>query len=195
MRKACGTLSLALCAFFVFGCSGFRLHSRKANDTLYADAKEFGARVEKLKLNSKISEAEFFKVMNIIPNETPELNQLNTEQVAPFVRGCLQPLTSGGMEEAVSKECSLYNGWALPYTHIQPRAFIMPHKFMIEVDTTGHDQKLVAVFRDGKLWKSFLSGKAVIGTVDEYFVWDLLSGVVQSSAEFGAKEGIKAIIP
>lgn len=184
-------LCLALLMLFTSGCA-FKLHTSEKNALLYKDPAEFEARVSKVQPG--MSEDEFFGIMGIRPGKTAELQQLDINDLTPWVRGCEQPITPAGFAEKVSDDCASYHGWRLPYESISPYAKIgltLPEIFKLVVNTEGHDLKLIAVFRNKEIWKPFVSGRAVIGSVDTYYIWDIFGGVVKSGAAQGAKEAMK----
>lgn len=178
--------------FFAAGCA-FQLHTTEKNALLYKDPTEFQERVNTIKPD--ISEETFFETMGIEPGKTAELERLDINDLTRWVRGCEQPITPAGFAEKVSEDCAQYHGWMLPYALISPTAKIgltLPEIFKLMVTTSGHDLKLVAVFRDKKLWKPFVSGRAVIGSVETYYIWDVFGDIVSGGASQGAKEAIKA---
>lgn len=180
-----------LCTVFLCGCA-FQLHTSEKNALLYKDPAEFEARVSTIQPG--MSEEDFFRVMGIEPGKTAELKRLDINDLTPWVRGCEQPITPAGFAEKVSDDCASYHGWHLPYEHINPSAKIgltLPEIFKLVVNTQGHDLKLIAVFRDKEVWKPFVSGRAVIGSIDTYYIWDIFGGIVESGASQGAKEAIK----
>ncbi|MBI2055984.1 MAG: hypothetical protein HYT37_01235 [Candidatus Sungbacteria bacterium] len=181
-----------LCAVFLSGCA-FKLHRIEKNPMLYESPQEFSERSGLLKQG--MSETELFAVMKVERGKTAELTQLDANDIVSYVRGCIQPLAPAVVANEISAECALYNGWALPYASIQPSAsfgLTLPEIFELIVTTEGYDLKLIAVFRDGKLWKPFVSGRAVIGNTETYYIWDIFSGIVKGAVPQGAKEAIKA---
>ena len=187
-------LFIVLGLFILFGAGcAFKLHRVEKNNLLYENPKDFNDRAGVLKPG--MSEAEFFDKMKIEPGKTAELTQLDANDIVSYVRGCIQPLAPVMLAGDISHECALYGGWALPYVSIQPSAsfgLTLPEIFEIIVTTEGYDLKLVGVFRDHVLWKPFVSGRAVIGGKETYYIWDIFGGIVCSGASQGAKEAIKA---
>lgn len=177
---------------FTSGCS-FRLHRVEKNTLLYENPADFNQRANKL-IPGMIEE-KFFEIMKIQSGKTPELNQLDANGIVSYVRGCIQPLAPAVIAGDISQECALYSGWELPYASIQPSASIgltLPEIFELIITTEGYELKLVAVFRDKELWKPFVSGRAVIGGKDTYYIWDIFGDIVSSGASQGAKEAVKA---
>ncbi len=176
---------------FSSGCA-FKLHRVEKNPSLYDNPADFNQRADKL--IPGMSETELFEIMKIQSGKTPELNKLDANDVVLYVRGCIQPLAPAMLAGGISLECALYGGWELPYVSIQSSAsfgLTLPEIFELIVTTEGHELKLVAIFRDKELWRPFVSGRAVIGGQDTYYIWDIFGGIVRGGVSQGAKEAVK----
>lgn len=170
--------------------SGCTAHISKANDGLFKSPAVF---IEKVgQLRPGMSEKEFYEALDIEPT-VENLEFLKPEEIWPYIYGNIQPIIPlSRLLNAKENIMAPFKGIRFPYLFIQTKVgpAMGPG---ITVDQEGYDLRVVAIFENGKLFRSPPEGKIRIKTRNEIFIWDILESGLRGGVLQGAREAIKTI--
>ena len=164
----------------------------KANDGLFESPAMFVEKVGQLKPG--MSEQEFYEALGVKPT-VENLEFLKPEEIWPYVYGNTQPLVQlSQLIKAKENIMAPFKGIRLPYLFVQTK--VGPAMGLgITLDQKGYNLKVVAIFENGKLFRSPHEGTAGINTINEIFIWDMLESGLRGGIMQGAREGVKVGIP
>lgn len=189
LRNMVIILILLFLIMISFGCTA---RIMKANDMLFESPAVFIEKVGQLKPG--MSEKEFYEALGIEPT-VENLEFLKPEEIWPYIYGNVQPIIPlSQLANAKDNVMAPFKGIRFPYLFVQTKVgpAMGPG---ITVDQEGYDLRVVAIFENGKLFRSPPEGKIRIKTRNEIFIWDILEDGLRGGVMQGAKEGMKAVIP
>ena len=172
-----------------FGCTA---RITKANDGLFESPAVFIEKMNQLKPG--MSEKEFYEALDINPT-AENLEFLKPEEIWPYIYGNTQPLVQlSQLIKAKENVMAPFKGISLPYSFVQTKVgpAMGPG---ITLDEQGYDLRVVAIFENGKLFRSPYEGTAKIKKTNQIFIWDMLESGLRGGIMQGAREGVKVGIP
>lgn len=174
----------------LYGCTA---SISKVNSELFENPVVFIEKVGQLKSN--ISEEEFYKVLGI-EDKVDNLEYLKPEEIWPYVYGNTQPLISlSELERAKENIMAPFKGIRFPYSFVEKQIgpTIGTMGPGVTVDLKGYDLRVVAIFENGKLFRSPPEGTIRIKRRDEIYIWDFVEDISRGAVHQGAREGIKVL--
>lgn len=174
----------------LYGCTA---SISKVNSELFDSPTVFIEKVEHLKRD--MSEAEFYKTLGI-ESTADNLEFLKPEEIWPYVYGNTQPLVPlSDLVDAKENIIAPFKGIRFPYSFVEkkigPTVGTMGPG--VTVDLKGYDLRVVAIFENGKLFRSPPEGTIRIKRRDEIYIWDFVEDMSRGAVHQGTREGIKAL--
>lgn len=156
---------LSILSLMLISC--MPLKDEGVNTELFKDKEDMKLRTATLERG--MTKAEVFTALDV-PWEKFDI--LNTQEVQIAVYGNSQVQGSPEQLEIFSQRLLAFDGYALPYRHIESAGSLGFGK--MQIDRTGHDLQLVLIFEDNRLLKASVVGNEELKFSEDEYLWNTL---------------------